>query len=174
MSIASLALQLCVIATFGCLAGIFHRRLAKAGVHARAVKITLATLYASMALILIRCIYRLVEHTGSTEVDLDNIEALRELTPILRYEWFFYVFEATLMLLNSVLWNIWNPGRYMPKRHSVYLSPDGTFEIEGEEKEDDRSLLAKAGHIFTFGVLFHRKYERPTSIELNSNSRSDS
>ncbi|RYP74774.1 hypothetical protein DL769_003948 [Monosporascus sp. CRB-8-3] len=173
LSIASLVLQLCVIAIFGCLAGIFHRRCAKANIHARTIQTTLATLCVSMALILIRCIYRLVEHTGNTEVDLDNPEALGELTPILRYEWFFYVFEATLMFINSVLWNIWNPGRYIPRRHSVYLSPDGAFEIEGEEKEDDRSLLARAGHIFTFGILFHRKYERPTSIELSGHSRSD-
>lgn len=88
------------------------------------------------------------------------------LTPILRYEWFFYVFEATLMLINSILWNLWNPGRYLPRNYHVYLAPDGRTELEGEDRSDDRPLLAKAGSVLTFGILFRKKENRPFE-ELN-------
>lgn len=108
LTLAALGIQIAIIIIFLIIAGIFHRRCAKAKIHAKAMSL-LITLYISMALILIRCIYRLVEHLGNTAIDLDDPESLRTLSPILRYEWFFYIFEATLMFLNSLLWNIWNP-----------------------------------------------------------------
>ncbi|KIX09108.1 uncharacterized protein Z518_00186 [Rhinocladiella mackenziei CBS 650.93] len=167
LTIAALAIQLAVIVIFVLLAAIFHRRCAKANIHAKAVSTPLITLYISMSLILIRCIYRLVEHLGNTTVQLDDLESLMTLSPILRYEWFFYVFEATLMLINSVLWNVWNPGRFLPRNYHVHLARDGRTEIEGENKSDDRPLLAKAGSILTFGLLFGRKLENPRFEELN-------
>ncbi|KAI1370493.1 hypothetical protein F4677DRAFT_451371 [Hypoxylon crocopeplum] len=160
LTIAALVIQLVVIIIFICLAGLFHRRFSKAkilgNIHTKAVYTLLITLYMSMILILVRCIYRLVEHTGNTNVDLDNIESLRNLSPILRYEVFFYIFEASLMLINSVLWNVWNPGRLLPKDYHIYLAQDGT-EVEGEEQSDNRPLLAKTANVLTFGVLFRKK-----------------
>ena len=157
LTIAALAIQLGVIITFVVLAAIFGRRCTKANVRVRAVSTPLITLYASMSLIMIRCIYRLVEHLGNATVRLDSLESLRALTPILRYEWFFYVFEATLMLANSVLWNAWNPGRHLPRNYHVYLAEDGRTEVQGERKPDKRSLLAKVASVFTFGIFFRRK-----------------
>lgn len=60
------------------------------------------------------------------------------------------------MLLNSVLWNVWNPGRYLPRKYSVYLAQDGR-EIEGEDKPDNRSLPAKIVSVMTFGILLRKK-----------------
>lgn len=165
--IAALAIQLVVIVIFVLLAALFHRRCAKANIHTKAVSTPLITLYMSMSLILIRCIYRLVEHLGNTTVDIDDLEALKALSPILRYEWFFYVFEATLMLVNSLLWNVWSPGRYLPKDYHIYLARDGRTEIEGEEQSDDRPLLAKAGSVLTFGFLFRNKKEHGAFQELH-------
>lgn len=68
LTIAALAIQLGVIVVFVLLAAIFHRRCAKANIHAKAVSTPLITLYISMLLILIRCIYRLVGHLGNTTV----------------------------------------------------------------------------------------------------------
>ena len=167
LTVAALAIQLGVIIIFVILAAIFHRRCAKAKVHVKAVSVPLVTMYVSMSLILIRCIYRLVEHLGNTTVQLDNLESLRSLSPILRYEWFFYVFEATLMLTNSVLWNIWNPGRFLPRNHHVYLARDGKTELQGADQSDKRSLLATVGSILTFGVLFNNKRGNPPYNELN-------
>lgn len=157
LTIAALVIQLVVILVFLCLAALFHRRCVKAGVQVKSVKTLLATLYASMALILARCVYRLAEHTtGHTNIDLDNIEALRSLGPVLRYEVFFYVFEAALMLLNSALWNVWNPGRFLPRDCHVYLARDGT-EVEGEEVRDGRSWMVRIASLATFGILFREK-----------------
>ncbi|KAI0010165.1 putative RTA1 domain protein [Xylariaceae sp. FL0662B] len=168
LTVAAIAIQLCVILIFVLLTAIFHRRCAKANLHNRAVSTPLHTLYTSMALILIRSIYRLVEHLGNTTVDLDNPQSLMNLSPILRYEWFFYVFEATLMLINSVLWNVWSPGRYLPKNYLVYLAQDGSTEIEGEDGLDSRPFLSKAGSIFTFGLFFRRETKNRPFEELNN------
>lgn len=154
--IAVLVIQLGVIIIFICLAAVFHMRCTRAAVQAKAINTLLATLYLSMTLIFIRCIYRLVEHTGNIKVDLVDMEALRQLSPLLRYEIFFYIFEATLMLLNSVLWNLWNPGRFLPSNSHTYLAQDGTEAIV-EVIPDSRSLLAKAINVATFGILCRRK-----------------
>jgi hypothetical protein len=165
LTIAALALQVIVIVIFVALAALFHRRFTTGGrgrlqsVHTKAVKTTLLVLYASMALIFVRCVFRLVEHSGNTEVDLDDMQALRALSPLMRYEVYFYVFEATLMLLNSWLWNVWHPGRFLPRDHHIYLAEDGT-EVAGEKTEDSRPLLAKTAHVLTFGMLFRNKNER--------------
>ncbi|RYP13447.1 hypothetical protein DL767_010727 [Monosporascus sp. MG133] len=156
LTIAAIAMQLGIIISFFCLATLFHRRCAKTNIHAKAVKTILITLYMSMTLILIRSIYRLVEHTGNTNVDLTDLESLRNLSPLLRYEVFFYIFEASLMLINSILWNVWHPGRFLPKDNHIYLAQDGT-EVEGEADSDCRPVLAQAGHLLTFGILFRKK-----------------
>ncbi|KAF7561271.1 hypothetical protein G7046_g2874 [Stylonectria norvegica] len=157
LTLAALAIQLAVVAIFICLASIFHWRCAKANIRARAVSTPLYTLYTSMALILVRCIYRLVEHTGNTAVDLGDTDSLKDLSPVLRYEWYFYVFEASLMLINSMLWNVWHPGRYLPENKHVILAQDGTTEIQGPRTSDNRSLLAKFASTLTFGLLFRNK-----------------
>jgi hypothetical protein len=158
LTIAALSMQLGLILIFVLIAGAFHLRCARASIRARAVSTPLMTLYASMVLILIRCIYRLIEHLGDTTLNLDDPESLKKLSPILRYEWFFYVFEATLMLLNSLLWNFWNPGRYMPSNPRVYLAPDGMTEVE-HEKAYKQPLLVTIGSVLTFGIVgaVHRR-----------------
>lgn len=170
LTIAALSIQVIVILIFIILAAIFHRRCANAQIKSRSVQTPLVTLYASMVLIFIRCIYRLVENTGNTTVDLTDMEALRRLSPILRYEWYFYVFEATLMLVNSAIWNVWNPGRYLPRDHRVCLAPDGRTEVTAEEI-DGRSTWAKVGAVMTFGILFRKKDTHPSFQELQDYAR---
>lgn len=159
MVIAALGMQLVIIIVFLLLAAVFHRRVVKAKMQKRALKTPLIVLYASMVLILIRCIYRLVEHLGNTVVDLDDMASLEALSPVLRYEWYFYVFEAAVMFLNSALWNVFNPGRYLPRNSRIYLARDGVTELEDDEK-DDRPLVAKIGAIVSFGCLFRRGENR--------------
>ncbi|KAH6838475.1 hypothetical protein B0I37DRAFT_449552 [Chaetomium sp. MPI-CAGE-AT-0009] len=165
LSIAAVGLQVAIILAFFTLAGLFHRRLGAIKLHARPVTTMLATLYTSMALIFARCVYRLVEHAGNTKVELDSVEALRSLSPLLRYEAFFYVFEASLMLLNSVLWNVWHPGRFLPHDNLTYLARDRT-EVRRAETQDGRTLAEKVGHVATFGALFRRKEQSEGFHEL--------
>jgi hypothetical protein len=167
LTIAALAIQLCVIVIFVFLAAVFHRRCTKANIRNKAVSTPLTILYISMFLILARCLYRLVEHLGNATVHLGDIESLKTLSPILRYEWFFYIFEATLMLINSVIWNVWNPGRFLPKNKHVYLAQDGTTELGADrDHSDDRPLIAKVGSMATFGLLFRQKESNRTFEEL--------
>lgn len=166
LMLAALCTQLVVIFIFVVLAGIFHYRCKKAKVNTRAVSTPLVVLYASMGLILVRCIYRLAEHAGNAEVVLGDFESLRHLSPILRYEWYFYVFEATLMLINSAIWNVWHPGRFLPRDYHIHLSPNGRTEIKSREEPDNRSLAAKVVHVLTLGLLFGRKRSNLTSEEL--------
>lgn len=158
--LVTLVLQVLVIITFAYLSISFHRRCIKARfpMQTKTVRSTLITLYMSMILIFVRCVYRLVENaTGTTSVDLDDMEALKELSPILRYEVYFYIFEASLMLVNSVLWNIRHPGPYLPQDHHIYLAQDGT-EVKGELSASDRRpfLLNMLNTLFC-GMLFRDK-----------------
>lgn len=153
LTIAALVIQLAIILIFIYLAAHFQRRCTRAGLLKRNVKTILRTLYLSMMLILARCIFRLVEHTGNTHIDITNLEEMRKLSPLLRYEVYFFIFEATLMLLNSVLWSLWHPGRFLPRRTHVYLSLDGA-EVEDQEDKDDRSLWMMVVHTVSFGLLF--------------------
>jgi hypothetical protein len=177
--LVAIALQLGVVATFFAIAGTFHWRCVKAKISRRALPTLLVMLNISMALILIRCIYRLVEHVGNTSVDLNDPQKLRTLRPLLRYEWFFYVFEASLMFLNSFLWNVFNPGRYLPRHYTVYLAADGTTEIEEEQVSDDQPVFVKAAYagmnILTVGLwrlLVRQKDEESHPLtERNKDSR---
>ncbi|KAL1858340.1 hypothetical protein Daus18300_009958 [Diaporthe australafricana] len=176
MVIAALGMQLVVILVFVLLAGIFQHRIARAKLETKPVRLVLITLYCSMALILVRSIYRLVEHMGNSEIELDDLEALEALGPIMRYEWYFYVFEATVMFLNSALWNVFNPGRFLPRDPRTYLARDGVTELLDDQK-DDRSLMAKVGAVVSFGCCFrhreNRHFEQLHDYELsNRGSRS--
>lgn len=174
LSLVALAMQLVTIAVFMAMASVFHRRCVRARMRAKAISTLMPVLYASMMLILIRCIYRLIEHTGNSVVQIDNLQALQTLTPILRYEAFFYVFEATIMLLNSILWNLWSPGRLLPRNHRTQLGQDGETELQRESQpENSRLLLVETAKsalaVLTFGAsefVFRRK-ESQTSEEVS-------
>jgi hypothetical protein len=138
---ASLALQLFVIALFYSLAGLFHRRCARAGTDHPRVRAVLYTLYVSMALILVRTVYRAVEHFGAPLSLSDGGEAWRALSPVIRYEWFFWVFEASPMLVNAVMWNVRHPRKYLPESYKLYLAQDGETEWEGPGWGDKRNVV---------------------------------
>lgn len=135
----SLIVQLVVIVLFCGIAGLFQYRCTRAGIKSPKVHRPILTLYASMALILIRTIYRIVEHFGTSRIPTSPSPGWdpKSLSPIVRYEWFFYVFEASIMLLNSVLWNAFHPRRYLPEDYHVYLAQDGETEVLGPGWKDD-------------------------------------
>ncbi|KAK0628374.1 hypothetical protein B0T17DRAFT_505055 [Bombardia bombarda] len=145
---ASLVLQLVVMLFFFLLAGTFHARCVRAGITSRRVHAPLLTLYLSTLIILGRTIYRTVEYFGSNVVRSHAEGGGRldpmMLSPVIRYEWFFYVFEAVFMLANSVLWNVRHPRRYLPEDYRVYLAQDGATELTGPGWKDKRSYAMTA------------------------------
>ncbi|KAF4334546.1 Rtm1p [Fusarium beomiforme] len=137
---ASLLLQIVVALLFITLAVSFHRRCVAAAITNQRLNKPLWTLYTSMALILARTIYRIVEYFSVAELRYGPGFDPATISPIVRYEWFFYVFEATLMLCNLAMFNIRHPRRYLPRNNKIYLSSDGVTEIEGPGFKDPRKL----------------------------------
>jgi hypothetical protein len=143
---AGLILQLFVIVAFCGTAGLFQYRCAKAGVLTRKTRGPLITMYISSMLIMVRCIYRTVEYfsvsnTSHSTMSGTTVQQLNHENPIVRYEWFFYVFEAMVLLLNEFLWNVRHPRHYLPQDYHIYLAQDGVTELEGPGYNDKRPLI---------------------------------
>ncbi|SPQ25826.1 57e3c686-fe6f-4cc3-8a5a-0c55b211862c [Thermothielavioides terrestris] len=149
---AALLIQLAVLALFVLLAVTFHRRCARAQAknagagagkpRAGYARLTAAlrTLYASSALIGVRTVYRVAEYWSIVQGDgywragADPAS----LSVVIRYEWFFWVWEASLMLVNHVLVNARHPRRYLPQSSKTYLALDGVTEVQGPGYKDGR------------------------------------
>ncbi|KAF9766314.1 hypothetical protein IL306_001305, partial [Fusarium sp. DS 682] len=136
----SLLLQIVVAMLFITLAVTFHRRCVVAGITNERLNKPLWTLYTSMTLILARTIYRIVEYFSVAELRYGPGFDPATISPVVRYEWFFYVFEAALMLCNLVMFNMRHPRRYLPRNNKIYLSPDAVTEVEGPGYKDPRKL----------------------------------
>lgn len=126
---ASLSLQAALFGAFGLLAAQFHVRATKAGVLTKKLRTVLVVLYVSASIVTIRCIYRLVEYIEGWESDIYQNEA------------YFWVFEASIMLLNTALLNLYHPGKRLPHSNSVFLARDGVTERRGPGWGDDRPWL---------------------------------
>jgi hypothetical protein len=139
---ASLLVQIFITATFFLMAGILHRACHIGGINSRKVIRPLVMAYLSMLLILARTIYRVVEHFSVPPPINGNVTGFdtSSLRPSLRYEWYFYVFEATPLLIGLVLWNVWHPRHYLPEDHRTYLAQDGVTLLKGPGWKDSRSL----------------------------------
>ncbi|KAI0016352.1 RTA1 like protein-domain-containing protein [Xylariomycetidae sp. FL0641] len=155
---AALILQLVLVTSFVVLAGFFQWKCRKNGINHPKVNRPLFTLYISSAIILVRCIYRAVEFFDFVGIDFDAPDFdYASLSPILRYEWFFYVFEATLMLGNSALLNFRHPGRWLPQSTKIYLAKDGVSEVTGPGYSDDRNVLVTLFDPFDIGGMVRGK-----------------
>lgn len=126
---AGLLLQLSCFFLFACVAVTFHRRAIKAGVCSKNIKTILIVLYISSAIISARCIYRIVEYFEYGTGAISHSEV------------YFYIFEASIMLINTVMLNVFHPGRNLPRSNKVFLSRDGHTEVRGPGYEDKRPFL---------------------------------
>ena len=138
---AALIIQLFMMLSFVLLATYFHRSCYRAKLLPKNLKAVLYTLYCSSILIAVRTIYRTVEYFSISQVRVRPGFDPMSISPIVRYEWFFWVFEALLMIINSALLNVRHPARYLPRNNKIYLAQDGVTEIEGPGFEDKRMFL---------------------------------
>ena len=148
-----------MLASFVSLAAIFHRRCLAHGISNRRLQGPLWTLYASSGLILIRTVYRIVEYFSVAELKFNKpgFDPM-SMSPIIRYEWFFYVFEGAVMISNCLLFNVRHPRRYLPLSNKIYLARDGQTEVEGPGFTDSRPLLLTMVDPFNIlGLLTGRK-----------------
>lgn len=169
----ALLLQLVVAACFLLLAGTFHHRCRRHRSINGRLSSTLLTLYVSVVLIVVRTIFRTVEYFGVAAVNLSKIEDPMTLSPLLRYEAYFYVFEGATMIINSVLFNVRHPRRYLPESNKIYLAEDGVTEVEGPGFQDGRpfwqTLLDPFG-LWTKDKASQAKFweKKPTQVEVNA------
>ncbi|EUC43168.1 hypothetical protein COCMIDRAFT_101497 [Bipolaris oryzae ATCC 44560] len=126
---ASLCLQAALFGAFGLLGMQFQRRATAAGVLKPHLRTVLYVMYVSASIVTIRCIYRLVEYFSGWD------------SAVYKNETYFWIFEAAIMLINTVLLNIWNPGKRLPPSNSVFLARDGVTERRGPGWGDDRPWI---------------------------------
>ncbi|TPX09583.1 uncharacterized protein E0L32_009184 [Thyridium curvatum] len=145
---AALVLQLAIIVTFAGLAVTFHVRCRRAGVRNAGLYGALATLYGSTALLLVRTVFRTAEYFTIAQLNAGGVADPNALSPLVRYEWFFYVFEAGLMLGNTVLLNARHPRRYLPETNRTYLARDGVTEVDTRAPGRERPWYVKVADPF--------------------------
>lgn len=134
----SLATQIIIVALLFPLAGTFHHCCRAGKIRSPKVMRPLLLLYANMVLLLGRTVYYMVEHFGFPPQNEDRDPM--SLSPTVRHEWYFLVFDATFMLICSVLWNIWHPRHFLPEAREMYLAQDGVTVLKGPGWKDSRSL----------------------------------
>ncbi|KAG2419700.1 hypothetical protein HFD88_004496 [Aspergillus terreus] len=135
---AALILQIALMVGFVSLAGKFYYNCARGGVLNRKVKNALYVLFTSCTLITVRTIYRTVEYFTAASLNVSNID---QISPVLKDEWFFWIFETLVMYSNTTLLNLLPPMRWLPRSNKIYLAEDGVTEIEGPGYEDRRPFL---------------------------------
>jgi len=145
----SLVLQLFVMLVQIVLGATFHHRVRQSGIlnntngqgNAR-IENVLITLYASCLLITARTIFRTVEYFTIAQLT-PPFTANTYISPLVRYEWYFWVFEAMPMAMNSLLLNVRHPGKYLPRNADAFLGVNG--EVRDGEKwgSDKRPLWRK-------------------------------
>ncbi|TLD31776.1 Serine/threonine-protein phosphatase T [Venturia nashicola] len=126
---AGLILQAILFLLFVLLAAVFQRRAQKAHVLTPPLKTTLTVLYISCIIVTTRCIYRIVEF-----FEWGN-------GPLTHSEVYFWIFEASIMFINTAMLNIWHPGKRLPRSNHIFLAKDGKTELLGPGWEDKRPFL---------------------------------
>lgn len=126
---ATLIAQSVVFAALIALAAQLQVRARRARVLPRKLRTVLIVLYITSATVAIRCLYRIVEY----------FEGYRG--ALFTHEFYFYIFDAGLMFLTTLILNLWHPGKRLPRSNNVYLSQDGVTELRGLGWGDQRNWL---------------------------------
>jgi len=116
-----LGIQVVFFGFFIIVAGIFHYRIARfPTTRSQSLSIPweryLYILYAASLLIMVRSVFRIAEYV----MGQDGI--------LLKHEIYLYIFDATLMFLMMVLFNIWHPSKIIHK-----AKPDDIRYLESQD-----------------------------------------
>ena len=123
--LAALILQAILEVAFFSLVALVESRCRKAKLMPRNLQVVCRVLYITSIMMLVRCIYRIVEgfEVMNCPIDVPNCGVVD------RHEWFFYVFEVANIFLFVMLLTIFPPGKYLPLDVKVYLGP-----LDGKER----------------------------------------
>ncbi|KAL1708577.1 RTA1 like protein-domain-containing protein [Schizophyllum commune] len=161
---AAMLLQLATMTLFVGITIRFHVRCRRAGVLKRKLRNLILVVYGSCAIITVRTVYRTVEYfEGAIPAAAGNGGSER--SPIVCNEWFFWVFEATLMFLNSTFLNVFHPARFLPRDYKVFLARDGQTEIEGPGDTDKRGWIQSILDPFDLIGLVRKKDVKYWEVE---------
>jgi hypothetical protein len=130
MERAGVVVQLMVAGLFYAQVGMFGWCCWKGGIWngSRKVRRLVVVLCGGVGLLMVRAVCAAVERFNSGEEG-----------PWER-EWWFYVLDGGLLLVYTVGWNVWHPGRYLPESERRYLAQDGKTELQGPGWKDSRSM----------------------------------
>lgn len=141
----------------------FAYRCHKAGLLTRKLIRLLTVLLTSCALITARTVFRTVEYFVFVDVlyNLDKLRNGEDVNPLVSEEWFFWVFEVSVMFCNTILLNIFHPMSQLPRSNKIYLAPDGVTEVEGPGFKENRPTWQTFIDPFDiWGMITGRKQER--------------
>ncbi|KAK6523235.1 hypothetical protein TWF694_006125 [Orbilia ellipsospora] len=119
----------------------------------------LAVLYVTLAMIMIRIIYRLVEFSGGINSTLT------------RHEAFFYVLEATPMVLACITWNLFHPGRYLIGPESEF--PKLTRKEKKALKAEKKAAKAEKKREKADDKARNKQWKKETKLMVRSGGTSD-
>lgn len=153
---ASLILQLFFALLLVGLGAVFQLRCFRRGIRTPRVNMPLLGVYLSMLLVTARTVYRTVEHFAFE--DLAAVANLATSMPpvVLRFEWYFYVFEATFLFLAVAAFVVLHPRRWLPLHKTTYLAQDGVTELEGPGWNDKRPFIVTLCDPFNLVGLLSR------------------
>lgn len=121
------------------------------------LKGVIMTLYASSALIGARTIFRTVEYFVVANLNFYILDEPNDVSPLLRYEWYFWIFESSLMVVNTFLLNVRHPMKVLPENTKIYLARDGATEIEGPGYVDKRKFWVTLIDPFDLNAMFRKR-----------------
>jgi hypothetical protein len=145
----------CLMFVFFLVLGInFQRKARKIGVMTKKLSTVLTVLYISCIIITARCIYRMIEYFQGYG------------GYVFRHEWVFYIFEASIMFINTAMLNTFHPARYLPRSNKVFLCQDGNTEVEGPGWDSKRPFIATLFDPFDIVGLVSRQDKKNRFWEL--------
>ncbi|KAL8383300.1 hypothetical protein RB595_006855 [Gaeumannomyces hyphopodioides] len=139
---ASLVLQLSFALLLVGLGAVFQWRCLRRGIRTPRVNMPLLGVYLSMLLVTARTAYRTAEHFA-----FENLAVAApgqdpaSIPPVVRFEWYFCVFEATFLFFAVAVFVILHPRRWLPLHKTTYLAQNGETELEGPGWNDKRPFI---------------------------------
>ncbi|RDW80926.1 hypothetical protein BP5796_05624 [Coleophoma crateriformis] len=130
-------LQAVVEVLFMGMIAIIQYRCARASMLTSKVHTFCIMLYGTSALVLLRCIFRIIENFSTIGL-ISSGNCGSTCRAILRHEWYLYAFEAAPMVLYTYWLNIIHPGKFLPSNRNIYLDLD-KVERRGPGWIDNRS-----------------------------------
>ncbi|KAL5334111.1 RTA1 like protein-domain-containing protein [Aspergillus crustosus] len=128
MILGGLFVQILFFSIFIVVSIIFHRRMLSTPLHRVGTDIPwnryLKILYVVSVLIMIRSVFRVAEYAQGKDGYLQGKEV------------FIYALDAALILVCSVVLNVWHPGKIVSRRQGVYKQPEDLEMLSGQQRSN--------------------------------------